>query len=52
LHDPINERAVFEQAEEFLTKEFGVPIRMTHAESSKHAKAQTALPFKPAIIIE
>jgi leucyl-tRNA synthetase len=50
--EPINEIAVFEAAKKFLEKEFGVPVHITHAESSKHAKAATALPFKPAIIIE
>ena len=48
---PVNERAVFEDAQEFLEKEFGVPVHITDAESSEHAKAVTALPFKPAIII-
>ena len=50
--EPINEIAVFEAAKIFLEKEFGVPVHITHAESSEHAKAATALPFKPAIIIE
>jgi leucyl-tRNA synthetase len=44
--------AVFMAAQEFLEKEFGVPVHVTQAESSEHAKAATALPFKPAIIIE
>ena len=50
--EPINEIAVFEAAKTFLEKEFGVPVHITDAESSEHAKAATALPFKPAIIIE
>ena len=50
--EPINEMAVFEAAKSFLEKEFGVPVHVTQAESSEHAKAATALPFKPAIIIE
>ncbi|MEN6395910.1 MAG: leucine--tRNA ligase, partial [Methanoregula sp.] len=50
--EPINERAVFEAAQMFLEKEFGVPVHITDAESSGHAKGATALPFKPAIIIE
>ena len=50
--EPINEIAVFEAAKKFLEKEFGVPVHITEAESSEHAKAATALPFKPAIIIE
>ncbi|HXX55700.1 MAG TPA: leucine--tRNA ligase [Methanoregula sp.] len=49
---PVNERAVFEDAQVFLEHEFGVPVHITDAESSGHMKAATALPFKPAIIIE
>jgi leucyl-tRNA synthetase len=48
----INEMAVFEDAKKFLEKEFEVPVHITDSESSEHAKAATALPFKPAIIIE
>ena len=50
--EPLNERAVFEAAQAFLEKEFGVPVHITDAESSGHAKGATALPFKPAIVIE
>ena len=50
--EPINEIAVFEAAKKFLEKEFGVIVHITDAESSEHAKAASALPFKPAIIIE
>jgi leucyl-tRNA synthetase len=52
IHEPVNEKEIFEAAKEFLEKEFGVPFHITEAESSEHAKAATALPFKPAIIIE
>jgi leucyl-tRNA synthetase len=48
----VNEKEIFEAAKRFLEKEFGVPVHITEAESSEHAKAATALPFKPAIIIE
>jgi len=48
----INEAQVFEAAKGFLKKEFGVPVHITDAGSSEHAKAATALPFKPAIVIE
>jgi leucyl-tRNA synthetase len=37
---------------EFLAQEFGVPVHITAAEESDLVKAATALPFKPAIIIE
>jgi leucyl-tRNA synthetase len=50
--DPINEHAVFEAAQAFLAHEFGVPVHITDSEESGHVKALTALPFKPAIIIE
>ncbi|MDO9324263.1 MAG: leucine--tRNA ligase [Methanoregula sp.] len=50
--DPINEHAVFEDAKAFLEQVFGVPVHITDAEESGHVKALTALPFKPAIIIE
>ncbi|MDP2797398.1 MAG: leucine--tRNA ligase [Methanoregula sp.] len=50
--DPINEHAVFEAAQAFLEHEFGVPVHITDAEAGVHVKAATALPFKPAIIIE
>ena len=49
---PIDERAVFVAAQAFLEKEFGVPVHITDAETSGHAKAATALPFKPSIVIE
>ncbi len=50
--DPINERDVFESAQAFLEHEFGVTVHITDAEDGVHLKAATALPFKPAIIIE
>ena len=50
--EQVNEKAVFEAAKGFLEKEFGVPVHITEAESNEHPKAATALPFKPAIIIE
>ncbi|MGD0080842.1 MAG: leucine--tRNA ligase [Methanoregula sp.] len=52
VREPISEQAVFESARTFLEQEFGVPVHVTEAESSGHVKALTALPFKPAIIIE
>jgi hypothetical protein len=36
----------------FLGQEFGVPVHIVEVEVSGHVKALTALPFKPAIIIE
>jgi leucyl-tRNA synthetase len=51
-HEPVDEKAIFEAAKEFLEREFGVTVHITEAESSDHPKAASALPFKPAIIIE
>jgi leucyl-tRNA synthetase len=50
--EPISEQAVFESAKDFLEQEFGVPVHIVEAEGSSLLKASTALPFKPAIIIE
>jgi len=50
--ESIDEINIFEEAKGFLEKEFGVPVHVTSAESSEHSKSATALPFKPAIVIE
>jgi leucyl-tRNA synthetase len=52
VREPISEMDVFEAAKPFLEQEFEVTIHVTMAEESGHTKAATALPFKPAIIIE
>jgi leucyl-tRNA synthetase len=52
VREPISEQDVFESARSFLEQEFGVPVHITGAEESHLVKALTALPFKPAIIIE
>ena len=52
VKDPIGEQAIFESAKSFLEQEFGVPVHITGAEESDLVKAATALPFKPAIVIE
>ena len=48
----IDEMTVFTSAKEFLEREFGVPVQILAAEGSGEAKADAALPFKPAIVIE
>ncbi|MBN1433011.1 MAG: leucine--tRNA ligase [Methanomicrobiaceae archaeon] len=48
----IDENEVFENAREFIEKEFGLPLTIVYADESTHQKARQALPFKPAIIIE
>jgi leucyl-tRNA synthetase len=47
-----NEHAIFSEASEFLAREFSVQVIVRDASESLHAKAATALPFKPAIVIE
>jgi len=49
---PVDETAVFEEAKEFLEREFGVQVTIVGAGESTHPKAASALPFKPAIVIE
>ena len=48
----LDENEVFENAREFIEKEFGLPLTIVNADDSTHQKARQALPFKPAIIIE
>jgi leucyl-tRNA synthetase len=47
-----DEIAVFSAAAEFLSREFGVPVTVQDADESGHQKAGSALPFKPAIVVE
>jgi leucyl-tRNA synthetase len=52
LREAPDEMAIFKGAQKFLETEFGVPVGIALAEESGHAKAASALPFKPAIVIE
>ena len=52
LQEMPDEKAVFSAASGFLAREFSVPVTVRDAGGSSHAKAATALPFKPAIVIE
>ena len=52
LSESLDEQKIFEDAEEFLSKEFGLTVNVIPADPTVHAKAALALPFKPAIIIE
>jgi leucyl-tRNA synthetase len=47
-----DEMAIFRGAQKFLETEFGIPVKVALAEESGHAKAASALPFKPAIVME
>jgi leucyl-tRNA synthetase len=47
-----DEISIFKGAQKFLEDEFGVPVMIALAEESGHAKAASALPFKPAIVME
>lgn len=49
----IDEAEIFSRARGFLEREFRVPVQILDAaDASSYAKAASALPFKPAIIIE
>jgi len=48
----VDEKAVFAASRDFLEREFGVRVNILDAEESQEAKADAALPFKPAIVIE
>ncbi|MDD1709503.1 MAG: hypothetical protein LUQ37_01185, partial [Methanoregulaceae archaeon] len=52
LEEMPDETAIFHKAEDFLRKEFGVPVTVRDAGDSSHAKAAMALPYKPALVIE
>jgi len=52
ISGPIVRQGIIESAGDFLSLEFGVPVNIVEAEGSGHLKALTALPFKPAIVIE
>jgi leucyl-tRNA synthetase len=52
VRDTLDEKDVFDRSRGFLEKEFGVPVSVMDAGTSMHVKADSALPFKPAIIIE
>lgn len=52
LSESIDELEIFSKARTFLEKEFAVQVHVMDAGESTHAKARSALPFKPAIIIE
>jgi leucyl-tRNA synthetase len=48
----LDEQKIFDQARSFLEKEFGIRVSVVPADPAMYAKAASALPFKPAIIIE
>jgi leucyl-tRNA synthetase len=52
VRDSLNEKDMFNRARGFLEKEFGVPVSIVDADTSTQTKADSALPFKPAIVIE
>jgi leucyl-tRNA synthetase len=49
---PINEMAFFGTVREYLEREFGVPVKVIEGGEGLHPKAEGAIPFKPAIVIE
>ncbi|MDD1676032.1 MAG: class I tRNA ligase family protein, partial [Methanomicrobiales archaeon] len=52
LEQGVEEETVFTAAIPFLERELGVPVRVVSGEESHHPKGATALPFKPALLIE
>ncbi|HJJ52101.1 MAG TPA: leucine--tRNA ligase, partial [Methanocorpusculum sp.] len=52
IAEGVDEAAVFAAAKEFIEKESGLTVEVVAAETSEHAKAKSALPFKPAIVVE
>ena len=52
IAEGVDEVAVFTAAKEFIEKETGLTVEIVGAETSGHAKAKSALPFKPAIVVE
>jgi leucyl-tRNA synthetase len=46
------ESGIFAAAQAFLEKESGLSVAILPAEGSLHPKAKSALPFKPAIVVE
>jgi leucyl-tRNA synthetase len=51
LCHPVDEKAVFDGAADFLGREFHVAVKVLPADGSGHPKARLALPYKPAIVI-
>ena len=52
IPNPVEEEQAFAGAVPFLEKEIGLKVCLERFEQSKHAKAGSALPGKPAIVIE
>jgi leucyl-tRNA synthetase len=52
LQEMPDETALFSEASEFLSREFGVPVAVEEAAEGVHPRAGSALPYKPAIAIE
>ncbi|MDD1678622.1 MAG: leucine--tRNA ligase [Methanomicrobiales archaeon] len=52
LERGIDEQQIYSEAVPFLEKDLGVRVRIVSAEESDHPKALSALPFKPALLME
>ncbi|HJJ42454.1 MAG TPA: leucine--tRNA ligase [Methanocorpusculum sp.] len=52
IADGVDEKPIFEAAVNFIENEFKLKVEIAEAEFSSHQKAMSALPFKPAIVIE
>ncbi|MDO5844452.1 MAG: leucine--tRNA ligase, partial [Methanocorpusculum sp.] len=52
ITEGVDEMSIFKNAVEFLEKESGLKVEIVSAEGSAQPKAKSALPFKPAIVVE
>ncbi|NCU27701.1 leucine--tRNA ligase, partial [Candidatus Nomurabacteria bacterium] len=52
IADGVDEEAIFQAASAFIEKECRLVVEIVSAEGSSHPKAKSALPFKPALVIE
>jgi leucyl-tRNA synthetase len=52
VQDQPDEVGIFSAALAYLSREFGVPVSIRDAALGSHPRSASALPFKPAIVIE
>ena len=52
IAEGVDEESIFKAASAFIEKECKLTVEIVPAEGSTHPKAKSALPFKPALVIE
>ncbi|HJJ30286.1 MAG TPA: class I tRNA ligase family protein, partial [Methanocorpusculum sp.] len=52
IAEGVDEEAIFQAASAFIEKECRLIVEIVPAEGNAHPKAKSALPFKPALVIE